>query len=92
MQVHIYFYSKKYLYRKKDNMIIMREENIQINNNIVESIQIITCPTCGFTFRLIDVKNRNERYICPLCGCMLSGLDFSKFMFIDKDIFFHRVK
>jgi len=73
-------------------MIIMREENIQINNNIVESIQIITCPTCGFTFRLINVKNRNKKYTCPLCGCMLYRLDFSKFMFIDTDIFFHRVK
>ncbi len=73
-------------------MNIMKEKRIQINNNEVKSIQIITCPTCGFTFRLTDVKTRNKKKFCPLCGCMLFGLDFKKVMFTDRDIYFHKVR
>ena len=29
---------------------------------------IIVCPACGFSFRLIELKNRKKLMKCPMCG------------------------
>lgn len=28
----------------------------------------ITCPACGFTFKLSDVKKHKKKIKCPACG------------------------
>ncbi|MFX1345833.1 MAG: hypothetical protein ACFFAI_12055 [Promethearchaeota archaeon] len=61
----------------------MNKEILRINNE-VGSIQIITCPTCGFTFRAVDMNTRRKKILCPMCGSILFGLDFNKFIFIRK--------
>jgi len=73
-------------------MIIMKENRIQIISNEVGSFRIITCPVCGFTFRLIDIKMRKKKKICPLCGGRLFGLDFNKLMYMDRDITTQKVR
>ena len=90
--MHICFYSKKSFYRKKNEMMIMKEKRIQINSNEFGSFRIITCPVCGFTFRLIDIKTRKNKKNCPLCGGRLFGLDFSKFMYLDRYITTQKVR
>ena len=73
-------------------MVIMRN-NLQIKSNEVNrSFQLITCPSCGYTYRLIEKKRRKTDRKCPMCGTWLFGLDFNKYRFIDKDIIFHKVR
>ena len=48
---------------------------------------IITCPVCGFTFKLLDSTNGQKRKTCPICKCYLfeySKLNLEKFHDIYK--------
>jgi len=29
---------------------------------------IITCPVCGFTFKIFDLRTRKNNQLCPICG------------------------
>ncbi|MFX1380734.1 MAG: hypothetical protein ACFFA4_16755 [Promethearchaeota archaeon] len=29
---------------------------------------IITCPVCGFTFKLFDPKTGKKKELCPICN------------------------
>lgn len=29
---------------------------------------IITCPVCGFSFKIFDPRTRKNNQLCPICG------------------------
>jgi ribosomal protein S27E len=59
-------------------MIDMIEKITHNRNNEVASFLIITCPVCGFTFRIVDMKTRKSKNECLMCGSRLFKSDFSR--------------
>ncbi|MFX1376207.1 MAG: hypothetical protein ACFFA0_10365 [Promethearchaeota archaeon] len=59
----------------------MREKRIHVINDEIKSIGIITCPVCGFTFRMVEMKTKKRNKNCPLCGTRLFYLEINKILF-----------
>ncbi|MFX0083720.1 MAG: hypothetical protein ACFE94_18370 [Candidatus Hodarchaeota archaeon] len=70
----------------------MIENRTKNNCNEVSSFRIITCPICGFTLRLSDLKKRRKKRNCPMCGGLLFGLDLNKIIFFNRDKSFQNVR
>jgi hypothetical protein len=70
----------------------MIENRIKNNCNEVGSFRIISCPICGFTLRLIDLKKTIKKKNCPKCGGELFSLDFNKIIFFIRDKSFQNIR
>jgi ribosomal protein S27E len=46
----------------------MKEIKNEFKINRIRSPMVITCPICGFTYRIINPKSGKKKIKCPMCG------------------------
>lgn len=57
----------------------MKDENNMIKFEELKDDYLITCPICGFTFRVFNSETKHRIKGCPMCGFrLLSRFEINK--------------
>lgn len=54
--------------------------------------EVTICPACGFSFRYLSTKNKNDKIVCPMCGQEFSDPNILLFPIKEDDEEFVKIR